>query len=484
MKRLILSTTLSFALASVLMASENLSVHPGWQLLGSSNEVQDVTSTFSSSNIKFVWVFDDTAQKWKAYSPDSNLMQVINDSDNVETLSYIAPNKGFWINATGYETIILNDNSNTNPEQNGFRFVDKLKDVNLSSFANKTFKILNYYNDFYEDSKAPLFKSITFDQNGNAKLSFSYKHCYDDNDNDTNITIDYKINNGTLVVSDDYNNSMEYKILATNDNGVVLGSTMANRYGPMWKANNSILVFLNDNVTQQPVDMSSIILPFKVYDTWDNDSYTELDSNGSIVYHYNDMANDVDDDSFKIVDGKINIYHSQKWNDGGFEDNSTIQTIYQIGRYNIDKINYSEYHYDTVIHIDDANGSSFDFNLTAHPDIDTWQKLFNETNWTLYNTKYYENNNTTEYGETFTISSDGKTLSTTHECGEEDNQTIGNGMIYDKYSGVWMDITSLSPIYKPSTNSSARVLNKAKHHRKRPLWFLPEKIRRNILRDR
>ena len=495
MKKLVLKTAVGLAVASVLNATESLNIHQGWQLLGSSNDI-NVTNVFNKSDIKTVWIFDRKTQSWKAYSPDSNLMQLINDNANIGSLDYIAPNSGFWVYATGDDTIDINDSySYTNNGGGSYddnysnkkiHFAKTLQSVQPSDLAGKTFKIPYQY-----EKDDEIYKTISFNNSAEAKISEEHHMCYNEGQeqNTTTITVNFEVVGDKLKISSnnyydsENNNSREYKILAKKDGvGIVFGAIDISESEYIeWKGEflPPVFVMINDSAEESPVDMSKLTLPLTVYHTWDANSYTVLESNGSVVEYYDGHMNDWERGTFEVNDKKIAIHQTHNWDRGGGEHNFTVQTIFKIGDFNIDKEEFSGYWYDTVVGYNDENNSWSKFNLTANPDVDTWQKFFAKTNWTLYDTKYYENNNTTNHGGTFSISSDGKIL-TTKECGYEHNQTIQSGKISHHYSGTWIGISSTVPIYTVTTNGAgAGRKNTAKQH-KLPN-FLPYHIKKVIL---
>ena len=485
MKKLIVSSVMSLAVVGALSASETLNIHSGWQLLGSSNTVQDVASTFSSSNIKTVWIFDDTTNSWRAYSPDSNLMQSIQNSDKIGVLNSIGNNKGFWVYATGDGSIVLGSNGDANTAQTpkNFAFVDSLANVDLSTFANKTFKVFNHSKN--DDNQ---WTTFTFDSNGHSQIQLNdnYNCSTTGETNSTTPTMNVAINNGLLKISDNSGNSRDYKILAQNDKGVVLGATdvgMSDNVQWHGMLLGPVVFAINADATEEPKDMGTISLPYKAYHHYDYNRYTEFDQNGSVVDYYNGNLDGNERGSFEIVNGKLDVKSSDNWNGGGYENDFTLQSIYTIGKYSIDKLDYNWSDYNTVVYYNDDNGSSSDFNLTANPDVDTWQELFAKTNWRLNDTKYYENNNTTNHDENFSISSDGKVLSIVDGCGHDYNRTIESGKIYDNGKGIYIDISSPSPIYKALQGSSDtpnfRVNTKRDH-----FGNLPPYIKKAILRDK
>jgi len=83
-------------LSSLLFASnDGILVKRGWQNLGTSKSVS--LKAFKIECVEITWVYDRDEQKWKAFSPDENMQQLIDRSENVGKLKLITKNQGFWV---------------------------------------------------------------------------------------------------------------------------------------------------------------------------------------------------------------------------------------------------------------------------------------------------------------------------------------------------------------------------------------------------
>ncbi len=106
---------------SNMYATDNIEITTGWQLVGSSYEVKDVSKVFNKSSIKVIWIFDKDTMKWKGYSPNSQIMQLL-QNHNIEIFSYMPKNSGFWVFGQNPDNIVIgnstsvddNDSSNEN----------------------------------------------------------------------------------------------------------------------------------------------------------------------------------------------------------------------------------------------------------------------------------------------------------------------------------------------------------------------------------
>jgi len=87
----------SIALSSLLFANDGILVKRGWQNLGTSKSIS--LKAFKIECVEIAWVYDRDEQKWKAFSPDENMQQLINRTENVGKLKLITKNQGFWIKA-------------------------------------------------------------------------------------------------------------------------------------------------------------------------------------------------------------------------------------------------------------------------------------------------------------------------------------------------------------------------------------------------
>jgi len=92
MKKIILSLLILF---STMVADSVLLVKKGWQLIGSSTPITDM-SQFKSSDVEQVWHFDSQTQRWLGYSPDSSIQARMRDK-NISKLTSLKNWHGFWV---------------------------------------------------------------------------------------------------------------------------------------------------------------------------------------------------------------------------------------------------------------------------------------------------------------------------------------------------------------------------------------------------
>jgi len=92
MKKTLLIFTL---LSSIIMADSVLLLKRGWQLIGSSTPMENMTK-FTINDVEQVWHFDANTQKWLGYSPDAAIQAKITDN-HISTLSTLKNWHGFWV---------------------------------------------------------------------------------------------------------------------------------------------------------------------------------------------------------------------------------------------------------------------------------------------------------------------------------------------------------------------------------------------------
>ena len=80
---------------SLLPADTALLMHKGWQLIGSTSKITDM-SVFAPANVEQVWRYDAVTQQWKGYSPDTAVAKKISDK-GYGTITALESWHGFWI---------------------------------------------------------------------------------------------------------------------------------------------------------------------------------------------------------------------------------------------------------------------------------------------------------------------------------------------------------------------------------------------------
>ncbi|MEF3192479.1 MAG: hypothetical protein K6347_08075 [Campylobacterales bacterium] len=91
--------------AAVVLASAGMtmaqyvSLNNGWKLLGTQTGMANM-SAFNISNVKAVWAYDEVAQRWKAFSPDSSYQSALSVF-GISPLTSLRPFEGFWVRGYG-----------------------------------------------------------------------------------------------------------------------------------------------------------------------------------------------------------------------------------------------------------------------------------------------------------------------------------------------------------------------------------------------
>jgi len=102
MKKIILLLLILF---STIVADSVLLVKKGWQLIGSSTSITDM-SQFKYSDVEQIWHFDSKTQKWLGYSPDSSIQARMRDK-NISKLTSLKSWHGFWIKSKRDWALVL-----------------------------------------------------------------------------------------------------------------------------------------------------------------------------------------------------------------------------------------------------------------------------------------------------------------------------------------------------------------------------------------
>lgn len=77
------------------MSDSVLLLKKGWQLIGSSTPIENMTK-FTTNDVEQVWHFDANTQQWLGYSPDAAIQAKITNH-HISTLSTLKNWHGFWI---------------------------------------------------------------------------------------------------------------------------------------------------------------------------------------------------------------------------------------------------------------------------------------------------------------------------------------------------------------------------------------------------
>lgn len=453
MKTNILGLSVALLLSSVTFAND-MSISSGWQIKGTESGFSNIES-FNQSCITSVWSYDTTTNQWRAYSPDSNIQQLIDNNTDIATLTKINSDDGFWVNANSSCSIVKDTNTTTTYPTVIYQtnaLWPSTTNFTLGMISNQTFNILSGYGLEY---------SVTFDSQGSATVQNPFPQNYDqygypicsEQSNDMYLTF----TNDTLKMSWSENNTSkesEFKLLVTNEN---IGYIAVERYFDNYSVQyleNIYTIFLN-TATPTPVDMSTK-LPYYMYDT---SSYgitqrvvTKYDTNGTSESYYNGSWS-TNSNPFTIENGKLTMFSD--YNSTNYESHSkySIQTIYSIGDFDIlqeeynstSKTNSISYNYD-------INGSSQYETVDLNSSIVTFEDLFNLTGNRLYSNLYDINNDTFTNSyqcstQGFTLSTDKKTLTHCSSNTECEEMTLENGFITTVYSGSYKFTVKTKPIF-------------------------------------
>ncbi len=111
-------------------------IKEGWHMYGYDSDIAPIS--FNNSHIKIVWQYDTSLNKWKAYSPHSEIVNIL-ALMGIHKIDSIKNSEGFWVY------------SDTNIEQNiTLPQSPHLKDTSLNLLSNATQDSIIGYMDFAE----------------------------------------------------------------------------------------------------------------------------------------------------------------------------------------------------------------------------------------------------------------------------------------------------------------------------------------------
>jgi len=455
---LLLSTTLIYA-SGVGSANSNMNITSGWQMKGS--EVGFSTmQNFNQSCIDTVWSYDTATNSWRAYSPDNGLATLIQNSATIATLSSINPDDGFWVKANS-NCLITKEGNITEPTV--IYQTDALwpyaTPLTLNMLANKSFKA-GYEGALNAAGPIAGTKPLTFDENGFANINDNSMNSCANQSFENNISLN---SDGVLVnkwrrtylnsdtnETESYSYKTESKLLASDASiGYVLVDRHYDDYNKQYQENVSSMIF--DNAVENPIDMATK-LPYTVYDSWNitNKSGRTYDTNRSIT-HFDKNGVNSSDENFSIEDGKI--VTSYDYNDSSQESHNIEkqQIVFEIGDFDILKHEYAGTTKNKQISYSDENNSWTTLDLNAS--ITTFYDIFQLTHNKIYDDVYDLDNGTisnpyaTCNTQTFSISDDGKTLTSCYSDGYCYDRQLQDGAIVDSYSDSYYETIKTTPYF-------------------------------------
>ncbi len=420
----------SIVLNSTVIAQDKLDIVNGWGMYGSSNSIS--LNQISKESVSTIWNYNKNTKKWSAYSSDINILQKIKDS-NIEILTELEANSGFWILGNSIDTIEI-DNNLTN-------YVKILMPINQDLLENKSFTMFSYpmnHTDtkivYFDNDSSSDFTITTF-ENKDINVSFTF--------NDLNKTITYNVAN--TGVSDDM--KINYQIISQSNQGIILGNIDKNTL-----SNPNSLLFLQDNnFIENPIDMTTL-LPYTYYTNTaggvssDNSHYT-FDINNT-KSHTSDQMQEINgtwistgvqninqDGNFTITnDGSLLTNYYSNTDTYGADSNHSIQVVASIGDFDILKNIHSGYTWKRTISYKDAHNDYQNLKLEDE-NITTWNQIFDMTN-NIYEERTFSSNGTITFSGiddyTYTISDNNTTLTSYIGDKESWNLTIKDYTIYSK----------------------------------------------------
>jgi hypothetical protein len=324
------------------------------------------------------------------------------------------------------------------------------KTFTLDMIVNKTFK-------FDPEGK----HTITFDENGFATNSSDdnayYTGCLSKNTYESNTSLN---SDGILIrkwyhsylnletnTTESYSGQNERKLLATDsDIGYITVSRHYDKYDIKYHEYVSSMIF--NTATEKPVDMSTK-LPYITYSSWDleNKNGIKYNIDGTIEYFDKDGVYD-SDNNFTIENGQIVTTYDYNGTNYEFHHITKTQIVFSIGDYDVLKVIDKHSYKDYQVSYKDINDSWVSVDL--NDSIKTFYDLFALTNNRMDDNIYDLDSGTysdSYSSNTFTISNDGKTLTTCWSANDCHDRTIENGAIVSEYSDEYYETVKTTPYF-------------------------------------
>lgn len=349
MKKVIVNFLKISILTTTILNAQSYDINKGWQLLGTSYDIE--LNDFNKSCINTMWSYDMNEKSWKAFSPNLNIQNSIENSMFISKLNNITKKDGFWINANQDCEVISGEQNNI---QNVSIFTGAIKnkisndnatpiaDLNITIFNNtysfSTFTDSNgnyyFYNipygiynlivnsDDYIDVNSTInlnstnvsYEQITLIKSDNESLG--YTHTFKGNILDA-ISGD-QINGVTVEIYKglDNTNGEAFKTLTTDSSGSFNFTNLTTgNYTLVFKKDGYIKnisnLFLNSNNNGDTVTQDFTIAPFS--------------DNIRIVLSWGELPYDLDSHFVKMTNNsrEWHIYYDDQ-NPYGIESNLDV----------------------------------------------------------------------------------------------------------------------------------------------------------------
>ena len=229
------------ALLNFVSVANTITAGSGWNLLGNnSNAAISVSSTFNQTGVTSVWVWNASAMRWAFYTPsiaDGGVTYAA--SKGYDALSTIAPEQGFWVNASQALSLA------TKPP------------------ASPTVNLRAAYNSFKVDAASQMTFTISGTCNGTAQMT------------NTAATAGATFNNAAALVG---TQTFTYTLSAESQKNSFCASVYSGQ---------TVTKTYYDPVTKMPLGddagntYSAIALPIAVTDGYANMHYTYTNSSQS-----------------------------------------------------------------------------------------------------------------------------------------------------------------------------------------------------------
>lgn len=326
---------LSFILIiSFISADSILLLQKGWQLIGASERIADM-SKFDSASVEQVLHFDASTQSWLGYSPDKTIQSKMS-AKGILTLSSLEKWHGFWVKSREEWALVLGNSSLSQaPESNTSGDIVMLKKGwNLISLPIDSVVSADIFRDFtlwkYNANKEWEFFDNNYSENSFPRLGHikNSDGLWIQAQSDTNISImneASKLHN--FKNSDDMREyilemskifarpywGFEPFIMAINTVEVPLSAPIANDTGEIGSTKDSTQASNTSNTNLQEVDVDE----------------ADIIKHNSTHIFYKVSINGIDSVFIKSFNSLVEN-NSSVLNKISFEDNRSISDMYLI----------------------------------------------------------------------------------------------------------------------------------------------------------
>lgn len=133
--------TMELEKVSNVINKSSLNIVKGWNLLSVSNFIKPVEDFSSISNsLNTIWQWDATGGKWRVWSPDANIQQLISEY-KLSSVKEVLAGEGFWVDAKENAVLPVDNYFSFSPEmifilKTGWNLCGVVKDISPSELPD------------------------------------------------------------------------------------------------------------------------------------------------------------------------------------------------------------------------------------------------------------------------------------------------------------------------------------------------------------